>query len=65
MGEMVHGGASSLHQPREPMKYLSFLILCLGTVKLRHIPRPKFTVCILNDRQHGVEAAGMSLQSSR
>merc|ERR1712033_22637 len=27
-----------------------------GTVKLRHIPRPKFTVCILGDQQHCDEA---------
>merc|ERR1712047_187702 len=27
-----------------------------GTVKLRHIPRPKFSVCILGDQQHCDEA---------
>ncbi|XP_050022748.2 large ribosomal subunit protein uL1-like [Dermacentor andersoni] len=27
-----------------------------GTVKLRHIPRPKFRVCILGDQQHCDEA---------
>jgi len=27
-----------------------------ATVKLRHIPRPKFTVCILGDQQHCDEA---------
>ena len=30
----------------------------IGTVKLRHIPRPKFTVCILGDQQHCDEATG-------
>ncbi|XP_041452719.1 60S ribosomal protein L10a-like [Lytechinus variegatus] len=27
-----------------------------GTVKLRHIPRPKFSICILGDQQHLDEA---------
>ncbi|GBO11646.1 60S ribosomal protein L10a-2, partial [Araneus ventricosus] len=27
-----------------------------GTVKLKHIPRPKFTVCVLGDQQHCDEA---------
>merc|ERR1711972_221793 len=27
-----------------------------GTVKLKHVPRPKFTVCILGDQQHCDEA---------
>merc|ERR1711956_204513 len=27
-----------------------------GTVKLRHIPRPKFSVCIFGDQQHCYEA---------
>merc|ERR1711944_269781 len=27
-----------------------------GTVKLRHIPRPKFSVCIFGDQQHCDEA---------
>merc|ERR1712215_616915 len=27
-----------------------------GTVKLRHVPRPKFNVCILGDQQHCDEA---------
>jgi len=32
-----------------------------GTVKLKHIPKPKFTVCILGDQQHcdEAEAAGL------
>merc|ERR1739846_212552 len=28
----------------------------MGTVKLRHIPRPKFSVCIFGDQQHCDEA---------
>merc|ERR1712038_1928190 len=27
-----------------------------GTVKLKHVPRPKFTVCVLGDQQHIDEA---------
>merc|ERR1712180_305753 len=27
-----------------------------GTVKLKHVPRPKFTVCVLGDQQHCDEA---------
>merc|ERR1712111_318536 len=27
-----------------------------GTVKLRHIPRPKFSVCVFGDQQHCDEA---------
>jgi len=34
-----------------------------GTVKLRHIPRPKFTVCILGDQQHCDEAAANGIPS--
>ena len=40
---------------------LPFNPLLLGTVKLRHIPRPKFTVCILGDQQHCDEATGESI----
>merc|ERR1711935_941560 len=32
-----------------------------GTVKLRHIPRPKFSVCIFGDQQHCDEAQSMGL----
>merc|ERR1712168_965676 len=34
-----------------------------GTVKLRHIPRPKFTVCLLGDQQHCDEAAANGIPS--
>merc|ERR1711992_440130 len=34
-----------------------------GTVKLRHIPRPKFTVCILGDQQHCDEATANGIPS--
>merc|ERR1712234_10057 len=34
-----------------------------GTVKLRHIPRPKFTVCILGDQQHCDEATANGIAS--
>jgi large subunit ribosomal protein L10Ae len=32
-----------------------------GTVKLRHIPRPKFRICVLGDQQHCDEADANSL----
>jgi len=32
-----------------------------GTVKLKHIPRPKFRVCVLGDQQHCDEAAANNL----
>ncbi|CAG2171478.1 unnamed protein product [Oppiella nova] len=32
-----------------------------GTVKLRHIPRPKFRICVLGDQQHCDEASANSL----
>ncbi|CAG2108170.1 unnamed protein product [Medioppia subpectinata] len=32
-----------------------------GTVKLRHIPRPKFRICVLGDQQHCDEANANSL----
>merc|ERR1712142_1138161 len=32
-----------------------------GTVKLKHVPRPKFTVCILGDQQHCDEAKSKGL----
>merc|ERR1711976_87966 len=32
-----------------------------GTVKLRHIPRPKFRVCVLGDQQHCDEAKANGL----
>jgi large subunit ribosomal protein L10Ae len=32
-----------------------------GTVKLRHIPRPKFRICVLGDQQHCDEAAANNL----
>merc|ERR1712140_112289 len=32
-----------------------------GTVKLRHIPRPKFSVCIFGDQQHCDEAKAKGL----
>jgi large subunit ribosomal protein L10Ae len=32
-----------------------------GTVKLKHIPRPRFRVCILGDQQHCDEAAANGL----
>merc|ERR1711926_36753 len=37
-----------------------------GTVKLRHVPRPKFKVCILGDQQHCDEAKakGIACMSS-
>merc|ERR1711879_957492 len=34
-----------------------------GTVKLKHVPRPKFTVCILGDQQHCDEAKAKGLPS--
>lgn len=34
-----------------------------GTVKLRHIPRPKFSVCILGDQQHCDEATANGIPS--
>jgi len=33
-----------------------------GTVKLKHIPRPRFQVCVLGDQQHCDEAAANGLQ---
>ncbi|OQR78145.1 60S ribosomal protein L10a-like [Tropilaelaps mercedesae] len=33
-----------------------------GTVKLRNIPRPKFTVCVLGDQQHCDEANSNNIQ---
>ncbi|XP_022660801.1 60S ribosomal protein L10a-2-like [Varroa jacobsoni] len=33
-----------------------------GTVKLRNIPRPKFTVCVLGDQQHCDEAKSNNIQ---
>merc|ERR1712072_275462 len=37
-----------------------------GTVKLRHIPRPKFSVCIFGDQQHCDEgkAKGLPVMSA-
>merc|ERR1711973_206750 len=32
-----------------------------GTVKLRHVPRPKFRVCVLGDQQHCDEAKAQGL----
>merc|ERR1712062_897792 len=32
-----------------------------GTVKLRHVPRPKFSVCIFGDQQHCDEAKAKGL----
>merc|ERR1712058_66164 len=32
-----------------------------GTVKLKHVPRPKFTVCVLGDQAHIDEAASKEL----
>merc|ERR1712184_230909 len=32
-----------------------------GTVKLKHVPRPKFTVCVLGDQQHCDEAKSKGL----
>merc|ERR1712176_916538 len=32
-----------------------------GTVKLKHIPRPKFKVCLLGDQQHCDEAKGKGI----
>merc|ERR1712038_1655321 len=32
-----------------------------GTVKLKHVPRPKFTVCVLGDQQHIDEAKNKKL----
>jgi len=32
-----------------------------GTVKLKHIPRPKFRICVLGDQQHCDEAAANNL----
>merc|ERR1712112_790190 len=34
-----------------------------GTVKLKHIPRDNFTVCILGDQQHCDEAASLGIPS--
>jgi len=34
-----------------------------GTVKLRHIPRPKFSVCVLADQQHIDEAKANGIPS--
>merc|ERR1712209_34541 len=34
-----------------------------GTVKLKHAPRPKFTVCILGDQQHCDEAKSKGIPS--
>lgn len=33
-----------------------------GTIRLKHIPRPKFSVCILGDQQHCDEAQANSLE---
>jgi len=33
-----------------------------GTVKLKHIPRPKFKVCVLGDQQHCDEAKANNVQ---
>merc|ERR1712055_1171640 len=32
-----------------------------GTVKLKHVPRPKFTVCVLGDQAHNDEAEAKSI----
>merc|ERR1712202_17269 len=32
-----------------------------GTIKLKHVPRPKFTVCIFGDQQHCDEAKAKGL----
>merc|ERR1712018_323886 len=34
-----------------------------GTVKLKHIPRPKMRVCVLGDQQHIDEATSLEVES--
>merc|ERR1712126_100271 len=34
-----------------------------GTVKLKHVPRPKFKVCVLGDQQHCDEAKSKGIPS--
>merc|ERR1712200_16600 len=34
-----------------------------GTVKLKHVPRPKFKVCVLGDQQHCDEAKSKNIPS--